>query len=80
MAKDIFIELDRCNYCGQPGVISWDVDLFSCSREVCKTLAYGEVKRRAHAGNGHPEKTLEREETARLIGGPHELLQLHRVR
>jgi hypothetical protein len=73
VGKDIFIKLDRCSYCGRPGFVSWDVDLFSCTREVCKALAYGEVKRRAHAGNGKPEKKLERALVNALTTFEHEL-------
>lgn len=53
MARDIYTQLDRCSYCGRPGFTCWDVDLVSCSQEVCQALAYGEVRRRATAGTGH---------------------------
>jgi len=59
MARDIFIKLNRCHYCGQPGFTVWDVDLFSCGREVCEALAFAEVKRRHKNGGGPaPEKQL----------------------
>lgn len=50
MARDIFIRLNRCHYCNRPGFVPWDVDLFTCDREVCKSLAFAEVRRRH--GNG----------------------------
>jgi hypothetical protein len=46
MARDVFIRLNRCHYCNRPGFAVWDVDLFSCDREVCKSLAFAEVRRR----------------------------------
>jgi DNA-binding transcriptional ArsR family regulator len=46
MARDVFIRLNRCHYCNRPGFVVWDVDLFSCDREVCKSLAFAEVRRR----------------------------------
>jgi hypothetical protein len=46
MARDVFIRLNRCHYCNRPGFVVWDVDLFSCGREVCKSLAFAEVRRR----------------------------------
>ena len=46
MPRDIFIRLNRCHYCNRPGFVVWDVDLFSCDREVCKSLAFAEVRRR----------------------------------
>jgi hypothetical protein len=46
VAKDIFIALDRCSYCGRPGSIVWDDGVMSCSHEVCEGLAYREVRRR----------------------------------
>jgi hypothetical protein len=45
--RDIYIQLNRCLYCGRPGFMAWDADLRSCSREVCKGLAFAEVRRRA---------------------------------
>ena len=46
MARDVFIRLDRCQYCNRPGFVVWDADLFTCGREVCKSLAFAEVRRR----------------------------------
>ena len=45
--RDLYTQLNRCRYCGRPGFMAWDTDLFSCSREVCKGLAFAEVRRRA---------------------------------
>jgi hypothetical protein len=47
MARDIFSELGLCHYCNRPGVARWDVDLASCSHEVCEALAFAELKRRS---------------------------------
>ena len=59
MARDIFIRLDRCRYCNRPGFVVWDTDLFTCGREVCKSLAFAEVRRRHHDGRrALPEKQL----------------------
>jgi hypothetical protein len=60
MPRDIFIRLNRCHYCNRPGFVVWDVDLFSCDREVCKSLAFAEVRRRHHDGQhaAPPEKRL----------------------
>jgi hypothetical protein len=46
MARDVFIRLNRCHYCNRPGFVVWDVDLFSCDHEVCKSLGFAEVRRR----------------------------------
>ena len=59
MARDIFIKLDRCQYCNRAGFVVWDIDLFTCGREVCKALAFAEVRRRHHDGlRPLPEKQL----------------------
>src|ERR1017187_3920471 len=59
MARDIFIRLDRCHYCNRPGFVVWDTDLFTCGREVCKSLAFAEVRHRHHDGlRALPEKQL----------------------
>ena len=58
VARDNFIKLNRCCFCGQPGFVVWDVDLFSCSREVCESLAFAEVRRRNRNGRPMPEKQL----------------------
>jgi hypothetical protein len=61
VARDIFIRLDRCQYCGRPGFVVWDADLFTCGREVCKSLAFAEVRRRHRDGAFElPEKRLAR--------------------
>ena len=60
MARDRYIRLDRCQYCGQPGFIVWDDDLFTCGREVCEAQAFGEIRRRHHDGTRVPEKRLAR--------------------
>jgi hypothetical protein len=60
MARDVFIRLDRCQYCNRPGFVVWDADLFTCGREVCKTLAFAEVRRRQHADRQAPERRLSR--------------------
>jgi hypothetical protein len=60
VARDVYIRLDRCQYCGQPGFVVWDDDLFTCGREVCEALAFAEVRRRHHEGNREPEKKLAR--------------------
>lgn len=59
MARDAFIKRNRCTYCDRTGVVVWDTDLFSCNQEVCKTLAFAEVRRR-HRNGGYvaPEKRL----------------------
>ena len=61
MARDVFIRQNRCSYCNRTGVVVWDSDLFTCSSELCKTLAFAEVRRR-HRSAGHiaPEKQLAR--------------------
>jgi hypothetical protein len=65
MARDISIRLNRCQYCDRPGVVVWDPDLFTCSREVCKSLAFAEVRRRHRDGAAPlPEKRL----AAALLG------------
>ena len=46
MARDIFAEFHRCIYCDRTGTIVWDVDVYSCGHEMCKTLAFTEVRRR----------------------------------
>jgi hypothetical protein len=59
VARDVFIKLDRCQYCNRPGFVVWDIDLFTCGREVCKSLAFAEVRRRHHNGlRPLPEKQL----------------------
>ncbi len=59
MARDIFIKLNRCHYCGRPASTVWDVDLFSCGREGCEALAFAEAKRRQRSGREPaPEKKL----------------------
>jgi hypothetical protein len=59
VARDVFIQLHRCQYCNRPGFVFWDEDLFSCGEEVCKTLAFAEVRRRHHdRGSDAPEKKL----------------------
>jgi hypothetical protein len=58
VARDKFIKLNRCYFCGQPGFVVWDVDLFSCGREVCESLAFAEVRRRNRNGRPMPEKQL----------------------
>lgn len=61
MPRDIFIKLNRCHYCDRPGVVVWDVDLLTCGREVCKSLAFAEVRRRHRASvYDLPEKRLAR--------------------
>jgi hypothetical protein len=55
---DNLIKLNRCYFCGQPGPVVWDVDLFSCGREVCESLAFAEVRRRNKNGRAIPEKEL----------------------
>src|SRR5579864_1175027 len=61
MARDVFIRLNRCRYCDRPGVVVWDVDLFTCKHEVCKSLAFAEVRRRHRDGVlDLPEKRLAR--------------------
>jgi hypothetical protein len=55
MARDIFTEFHRCRYCDRAGIIVWDVDVYSCGHEMCKTLAFAEVRRR-HAHGGGPVK------------------------
>jgi hypothetical protein len=60
VARDVFIKLDRCSYCNRPGFVVWDTDLFTCGREVCKALAFAEVRRRHHDTRQVPEKRLAR--------------------
>lgn len=61
MARDVFIKLNRCQYCNRPGFVVWDRDLFTCGREVCKALAFAEVRRRHHDGTHElPERRLAR--------------------
>ena len=61
MARDVSIRLDRCQYCNRPGFVVWDADLFTCGREVCKSLAFAEVRRRHHDGSRRaPEQKLAR--------------------
>src|ERR1700751_996036 len=59
MAHDFFIRLNRCQYCNRPGFVIWDADLFSCDREMCKTLAFAELHRRSRRGLA-PEVKLAR--------------------
>ncbi len=59
MARDAFISRNRCQYCNRPGFVVWDVDLFTCGREVCKSLAFAELRRRHRDGlRPLPEKLL----------------------
>jgi hypothetical protein len=61
VARDVSIRLDRCQYCNRPGFVVWDDDLFTCGREVCKSLAFAEVRRRHHdAAPKAPEQKLAR--------------------
>lgn len=61
MPRDIFSKLNRCRYCDRPGFVVWDVDLSTCGREVCKSLAFAEVRRRHRDGTlDLPEKRLAR--------------------
>jgi hypothetical protein len=62
VARDVSIRLDRCQYCNRPGFVVWDDDLFTCGREVCKSLAFAEVRRRHHDGAARraPEEKLAR--------------------
>lgn len=60
MARDVSIRLDRCQYCNRPGFVVWDNDLFTCGREVCKSLAFAEVRRRHHDARQAPEEKLAR--------------------
>jgi hypothetical protein len=61
VARDVSIRLDRCQYCNRPGFVVWDADLFTCGREVCKSLAFAEVRRRHHDGSQRaPEQKLAR--------------------
>jgi hypothetical protein len=60
MARDIFIRLNRCHFCGRRGFKVWDTDLFSCNHEVCLALAFAEVKRRNRNGGKAPERQLRR--------------------
>jgi len=60
VARDVFIKLDRCSYCNRPGFVVWDTDLFTCGREVCKSLAFAEVRRRHHETRQAPEQRLAR--------------------
>jgi hypothetical protein len=74
VARDIFIRTNRCYYCGRPGFIVWDVDLFSCGHEVCESLAFAEVRKRHR--NGHdpaPEKRLATALLTSLATFEHEL-------
>jgi hypothetical protein len=74
VGRDIFIRTNRCYYCGRPGFIVWDVDLFSCGREVCESLAFAEVGKRHR--NGHdpaPEKRLAAALLTSLATFEHEL-------
>jgi hypothetical protein len=52
MARDIFTEFHCCRYCDRPGIIVWDVDVYACGHEMCKTLAFAEVRRRHPYGGG----------------------------
>jgi hypothetical protein len=52
MARDIFTESHHCRYCDRPGIVVWDVDVYSCGHEMCKTLAFAEVRRRHPYGAG----------------------------
>lgn len=59
MPRDVFIQLNRCHYCNRPGVVVWDTDLRTCGEEMCKTLAYAEVRRRNRDGHEPlPEERL----------------------
>jgi hypothetical protein len=60
VARDISIKLDRCRYCSRPGFVVWDTDVFTCGREVCKALAFAEVRRRNRDRTELPEKRLAR--------------------
>jgi hypothetical protein len=60
VARDVYIRLDRCQYCGRPGFVVWDDDLFTCGHEICEAQAFAEVRRRHHDGARAPEKKLAR--------------------
>lgn len=51
--RDVFTRLDRCRYCNRAAVIAWDTDLRTCNEEICKTLAFAQV-RRWHPDEGVP--------------------------
>jgi hypothetical protein len=88
VARDNFIKLNRCYFCGRPGFVVWDVDLFSCGREVCESLAFAEVRRRNRNSRPMPEKQLAKAlltsldtlEYALHLDGDAELLEESEVR
>lgn len=75
MARDILTRLNRCYYCGRPGVTTWDTDLLTCRSDVCESLAYAEVRRRhRNGGSPQPEKLLARALLGSLDRLEHELV------
>lgn len=75
MARDILTRLNRCYYCGRPGVTTWDADLLTCRSDVCEALAYAEIRRRHRNGSSpQPEKLLARALLGSLDRLEHELV------
>lgn len=50
MATDLLFRMHRCFYCGRTAVRTWDADLLTCDRDVCKGLAFREVVARNRRG------------------------------
>jgi hypothetical protein len=42
--------MHRCFYCGRSAVRTWDDDLLTCDREICKGLAFREIVARNRRG------------------------------
>lgn len=76
MARDLFAAHNRCQYCGQPGSVVWDADLVSCGHELCKTLAFAELKRRRRnvAGPAPGKGFAVRPRAGRVPTGRHHLV------
>lgn len=53
MARDLFAKLGRCRYCDRRATIVWDGDVRTCAREVCKSLAFAELRRRERGTHPH---------------------------
>jgi hypothetical protein len=44
--RDLFSRLDRCRYCERQATIVWSDDVRTCAHELCKSLAFAELRRR----------------------------------
>ena len=53
MPRDLFTRLERCRYCDRRATIAWAGDVRTCGHEVCKSLAFAELRRRERKAHAH---------------------------